>query len=349
MSEKITQYEDEIELIDILRVIWKRKYLIMGGTLACGIIAAIISLSLPKIYMITMILEPGTVKNNRNDKKIFFQIASPENVKSMIDSGVFNNDILNLLKKSNKDIPKSLNIKTIIPNKSNIINVQYKTKDIATGIQILNLLKDLLLKKYSYKVDLIKKSYEDDLITQNEEIDINKAEQKMIRNNIINLDKRIDQLDTDIKLLNKNTKQLIEKRESFISDNNNQNNVILATLIINDMVQENFTLIRFYKSEVNDCLSEKQHYSLKLEEIERNINIVKRVIPEINLQKDSVQSILVIQPPNQSRNPVKPKAKLNILLAILAGGFIMLFISFFVEYLSKFRSNNITNNKELSG
>ena len=29
-------YEDEINLIDYLRVLWKRKWLIIGGTLICA-------------------------------------------------------------------------------------------------------------------------------------------------------------------------------------------------------------------------------------------------------------------------------------------------------------------------
>ena len=308
MSEKTPQHEDEIELIDILRVIWKRKYLIMGGTLACGLIAAIISLSMPKTYMITMILEPGivTIKANNN-----YYIDSPENIKFMIDSGVFN-------------------------------------KDIATGLQILNILKDLLLKKYSDKVALFKKSYVNDLIIKREEISKHEAELQTIKNNIINMEKRVDQLKADIKLLNKNTIKLVEKRDIIVSAHKNQNN-ILAAILYNNMLQHNFALVSFYKNETNDCLSQKQQYSLKLKETEENINILKKVISEINLQKDIVQNIQVIQPPNQSRNPVKPKVKLNIVLAILAGGFIMLFISFFVEYLSKFRSNNLINNKELSG
>ena len=345
MSEKTPQHEDEIELIDILRVIWKRKYLIMGGMVACGLIAAIISLSMPKTYMITMILEPGivTIKANNN-----YYIDSPENIKFMIDSGVFNNDIMKLLKINNKDIPKSLNIKANNLKKSNIINVQYKTKDIATGIQILNILKDLLLKKYSDKVALFKKSYVNDLIIKREEMSKHEAELQTIKNNIINMEKRVDQLKADIKLLNKNTIKLVEKRDIIVSAHKNQTS-ILAAILYNNMLQHNFALVSFYKNETNDCLSQKQQYSLKQKETEENINILKKVISEINLQKDIVQNIQVIQPPNQSRDPVTPKVKLNIVLAILAGGFIMLFISIFVEYLSKFRSNNLINNKELSG
>jgi uncharacterized protein involved in exopolysaccharide biosynthesis len=339
MSEKTPQHEDEIELIDILRVIWKRKYLIMGGMLACGLIAAIISLSMPKTYMITMILEPVTSLIDDN---------MPENIRHIINSGAFNNDIINLLKKNSKDIPKSLNIKAKNFKKSNIIKVQYKSKDIATGLQILNILKDLLLKKYNDKVDLYKKSYDIDLIIKKGEISKYEAEQQTIKNSIINIEKRVDQLKADIKLLNKNTRKLVEKRDIIISAHKNQNS-ILAVILYNNMLQQNFAFVSFYKNETNDCLSQKHQYNLKLKETEENINILKKVISEINLQKDSIHNIQVIQSPRQSNSPVKPKMKLNIVLAIFVGGFIMIFVSFFVEYVSKFRINKLINNKEVPG
>ncbi len=43
---------DEIELIDLLHVIWKWKYLIIGGTVFFAVTAIIISLVMPKIYRI---------------------------------------------------------------------------------------------------------------------------------------------------------------------------------------------------------------------------------------------------------------------------------------------------------
>lgn len=50
--------EDEIELIDLLRVIWKWKYLIIGGTLVCAIAAMVISSIMPKIYRIETVIHP---------------------------------------------------------------------------------------------------------------------------------------------------------------------------------------------------------------------------------------------------------------------------------------------------
>ena len=42
-ERRIDPYEDEVELMDYLLVIWKWKYLILAGTLAFALAAAIIS------------------------------------------------------------------------------------------------------------------------------------------------------------------------------------------------------------------------------------------------------------------------------------------------------------------
>ena len=38
VPEPIHDYEEEVELIDVLRVLWDRKWLIVGGTVACGLL-----------------------------------------------------------------------------------------------------------------------------------------------------------------------------------------------------------------------------------------------------------------------------------------------------------------------
>ena len=47
-SRRIDPYEDEIELMDYLLVIWKWKYLILAGTVICALIVYIISFTTPK-------------------------------------------------------------------------------------------------------------------------------------------------------------------------------------------------------------------------------------------------------------------------------------------------------------
>jgi uncharacterized protein involved in exopolysaccharide biosynthesis len=47
---------DETGLIDYLKVLWKWKRLIIGGTLLCMIVAAVVSLMMPKVYRATALL-----------------------------------------------------------------------------------------------------------------------------------------------------------------------------------------------------------------------------------------------------------------------------------------------------
>ena len=108
--------EDEIELIDLLRVIWKWKYLIIGGTFAFALVAVVISFAMPKIYSVDAILEPGILniinEGENEDKRIY--IDSPQNLKALIDIGSFDNQILKVLgpPTDSREVTKKIEFKT---------------------------------------------------------------------------------------------------------------------------------------------------------------------------------------------------------------------------------------------
>jgi len=51
--------EHEVDLIDYLNVVWKRKYLIIGGTLVTAVAALVVSLAMPKTYEVSRTLKIG--------------------------------------------------------------------------------------------------------------------------------------------------------------------------------------------------------------------------------------------------------------------------------------------------
>ncbi len=61
--------EQEIELIDYLNVVWKRKGLIIGGTLVVAAAALVVSLSMPKTYEVSRTIQigklPGGIQGGR--------------------------------------------------------------------------------------------------------------------------------------------------------------------------------------------------------------------------------------------------------------------------------------------
>ena len=50
MREGVEEYEREVELIDYIEVLLKRKWLIIGGTLLCAVVTGLSVLSSPRLY-----------------------------------------------------------------------------------------------------------------------------------------------------------------------------------------------------------------------------------------------------------------------------------------------------------
>jgi len=209
--------EDEIELIDILRVIWKWKYLILLGTVVCGLAAAIISLNMEKIYSIDMVLRPGILSIEEGGKNVY--IDSPQNIKALIESGMFDNDILDYLKNNNADnIPQELRFKVTIPKQSDTIKVQYETSDIKQGIDLQNFLGKLLLENYKKLVKYFKNEYDMKSNSLKSEAGSIKRTILSYKRNVKNIEKRIDELTSEIESIKNNTTNLIKERNKLLSN-----------------------------------------------------------------------------------------------------------------------------------
>ena len=62
--------DDEIELIDYLRVLWKWKWLIIMITFVCMVAAGVVSFMMPKLSKVFMTIEPGIIRLDENGRLI---------------------------------------------------------------------------------------------------------------------------------------------------------------------------------------------------------------------------------------------------------------------------------------
>jgi hypothetical protein len=294
---RIERYEDEIELIDILRVLWKWKYLIMIGTFICGLLAAIISFNMSKIYSIDMVLRPGILEIGEHGKNIY--IDSPQNIKALIDYGTFNNDILDYLNEIKmENIPTKLEFKVSIPKDSDTIKIRYETDDIKQGMVVQNHLGKLLLETYRKLVKYFKNEYDVKLDILKSELDYIKVTIQSYKRNVKNIEKRIDELMPEIELIKNNTANLIRERDKLISKNPKEND-ILSALLYSNTIQQNLQLSNDYQNQINDYKEKK----------------------ESELQK--------------------PRKMLIIGLAVVVGLFLMLFLAFFLEFVSNHKQKRM--------
>lgn len=156
MPQGIDQFEDEIELMDYLKVLW--KYLILVGTLVCAVGAAVISLQMTKVYGINTALQPGILKVTDDGKTVY--IDSPQNIKALIETGAFNGQILkNIQVSDSNDLPESVEFEVKIPKGTSVLDVLYETPNIDLGLQIVKNLHEAMLEKYERLVEYYKENW----------------------------------------------------------------------------------------------------------------------------------------------------------------------------------------------
>ena len=76
-----------------------------------------------------------------------------------------------------------------------------------------------------------------------------------------------------------------------------------------------------------------------IKDLESQKRLIQEKIANIEFKKNTIQNIQILQLPKSSLSPIKPKKKLNVLLAGVVGLFLTVFLAFFIEYISKHKNS----------
>jgi uncharacterized protein involved in exopolysaccharide biosynthesis len=335
-SRRYDPYEDEIELMDYLKVLWKWKYLILVGTLVCAIGAAVVSLNMTKIYGITTVLKPGILKVSDDGKIVY--IDSPQNIKGIIETSGFDGQLLKNIKfPDTEEPPTSVEFKVTIPKNTNILEVSHETPHVDIGMQIMKNLNQALLKQYVKLVEYYGEKQDMEIARRMSEIEDQKAVLDATKKEIHILERVINELVAEMRLVKENTASLIKQREKFVSSEPDTRDILSAILFTNT-IQQNIALDKTSRDGLSEYRSRKENLSLQLETTQNKIKSLLTEIKSLEFKKNSIQNIQIIKTPERSLYPVKPKTRLNVMLAGVVGLFLTIFLAFFVEYISKYKS-----------
>jgi len=322
--EKYSYQEDEINLIDYLRVIWKWKWLIIGGTLICAVVAGVISPEMPKTYEVTMAIEPGIVD-------VGIRSDSPANISSKIGEEVYNARIVKLFGKDP--------LKTVCRFKSRVtsnmikVSSNWMEKDVDFGVKASMQLLTLLDDDYKEIIEQKKSSYDGKiLMKQNHSSNIGKR-LKLQQVNLETIKKRKEVLMQAIKEVRHNTEKFIHQREIILKNKGAGNDTAIAiysTAIERDMIHINLLENKLYDLDIA-----KNDVAANIEDLIRNIVNIEVEIDLLKMEKGAIKTIKVIQNPEVSSIPVKSKKKQAVLLATVVGFFFFIFLAFFIEYIRK--------------
>jgi uncharacterized protein involved in exopolysaccharide biosynthesis len=333
MEQNIRNYEEtDIDLSRYVQVIAKRKKTLIAVfllTLAIGVVYILFS---PKIYRVSMMIQPpvtGPSLTGAND------LEPAENLKGLIVNGAYNEELKRIL---NVDLDKNgLDLKVVIPSKTNIlqISVDLEEKKKALGISLLRNLSNLISDSYARNIDA-KASDIANQIKLNERAILNAREKaESLRAQISEIEEREDKLRDEIKSININTAQILEKREKTLRENSATESA--ATLLLANYIQNNSSYLNQVNNQSSDLSIRKVNLNLELKSIGNQINNFQTEIDRLNISKSFIANLKIIAQPRVLPDPVSPNKKRILAVSIVMG----LFLGALAIFLQEFWANNL--------
>lgn len=293
--------EQEIELIDLVRILGKRRKLILLGTLVLTLAAAGISLLLPKVYEVSAIIEPGKMID-LGKTGVDRAIVGPEEIKENVLGEAYDNNVRKKLNLSPTDYPKKF--KVIVPKETSLVKISIETANPQQGSMILEELMNQITAAVKEKVNVEKQKMNNDV--QLEEINNN------------SLMERISLTSNQVEDIAGKIKDLEASRKKAMASSRSD---ALSALLYSNEIQNQ----QIYLNDLQE----------KLKQLEAEALGADLRIDNLRLTMSQLIATNLVKPPTVSERPVKPKKSLIVALAFMLGLLGTTLLAFLLEYFER--------------
>ena len=331
----MNENRNEIELIDFLNIIWKRKWFIITSTLFLVIAAGVISFLLPQKWEINALIQPSKfLVQTEGGQFEEIMVVDPKQIAGQINQATYNNIIAAEL---NLDIRKFPKLKAENLRDTNLVRVSTKENDIEKAKLILHSLFNHLKRQLDSKVNIETKGIDSKI--KSKEIENLRIEGEIRANkNKLNIVKqRKKEIEKEMSETRKRIEVLEKEQHLSLKKKNRSESESLAMLLYSNEIQQSLE----YHNTLNELLSEKkieeENINLEIVNKEERIKQLENDIDNLNERKGRIDYAQLIKEPTSSLYPVFPKKKLIVLIVGIFSLLSFTMLAFFVEYLEKQR------------
>jgi len=329
------EHENEIELMDFLYILWKRKWLIIILTSFCVITAGMTSLLLPKKWEVDSIIVPSKfliqTEGGQYEEVV---VVDPKQVAGQISEATYNSKIANEL---NIEINKFPKLTAANLPDTNLVRVSIKEKNIEKAKLILHSLFNHLKIQLDKKVEIEIKGIDSQI--KSNEIEKARIEEEIKANknqiNIVKLRKK--EIKNEMSDIKQRTKKLEEEQRSSLKKENRSESESLALLLYSNEIQQ--SLMNY--NTLNELLStkriEEENINIEVENKQEKIKQLENDIITLSEKKGRIDYTQLVKEPTSSIRPVSPKKKLIVLITGILSLLVFIMLAFFLEYLEKHR------------
>lgn len=205
---------DEVQLIDLLLVLWKRKWLIIVGTLICVVTAGIVAFNMPKVYETSSSMEVRQIEDRFiEEAPVISQKIKSASLKEKITQELS----IPLEEISGEDFFK---ISFQTGKDSLVLTTKIETDKPHQGIKILEIINQSILKDHQKKIEEAKKEFLDKLTVYQSKISQTELQieslEKELSDKIVLSQAKINQIELQIQSLEKELSDKIAINEKWI-------------------------------------------------------------------------------------------------------------------------------------
>jgi capsular polysaccharide biosynthesis protein len=295
--------EEEIELIDIFRILWKRRKLILLGTLFLTIGAAGISLLLPKVYEVSTIIEPGIRPIADVNGQIVNEmpVVTPEALREGILGGAYDARIQKKLNIAPKDYPK---IRVVTPKNTLLVKISIESSKPEQALAILNELVSLVGSDIQEKLESEKSKI-------GHEIKLTQIYDQSLVEKIKLVEKQTTAVTAKMQDLEKNRERSMASRTTDA----------MSVLLYSNEIQNQQIYLNGLQEKLKNLETEAQGSSVRIDNLRLKLSLIK--------------STSLTKPPSIPDKPVKPKKPLIVALAFMVGLMGSMLLVFLLEYFER--------------
>ena len=307
MQEQKYIQEDEIDLREIFKSIFERKYFILIFTLIITILAIIyVSIKTP-IYEAKAVIEIGSYKTESDEVRVVDNLNEFSKKLSTIFIDLRKDDIEKESEITNISISKGM--KNYIEISSQAISNDLALKEIEA---VLSFTKD----EHGKFLNDIKEK--------------NKIQISNIDNSVKNLQEQIVNIDRKIELYEKNVINLEEQMKFVLESLKNINSLDPSIAALKSMEKRDISNdIISNKSQLFDLMIKKESISnLEINKLIERKKILESLTLDYNIKNSDIVGKIQI-----NDYPVKPKKTLVVVVSFVTGFILSIFIIFFMQFI----------------
>ena len=325
------EQRDQIELMDYLSVLWRRKWLIILPTLLLTAAAVVVSLLLPQKWEVDGLIQPSKIFI-RSDNGLLSEVVfvDPVQVASQINRESYNQRIAAELNLEINDFPT---IRAESLADTNLIHMSLRDSDVEKAKAILRSLFGHLKADLDGKAEVEVKGIEAQITWNRIEKTRLETEIQIAKNKVRITDARIKEIEGDMDDTRSRISALDQEQLATLKTENKTQTESLALLLYSNEIQQSLQYLNTLQELLRAKKVDEEDLNAEIDDKQKKILQIENTIQNLIDRKGLIDYTRLVKEPTSSVSPVFPSKRLIVAVAFLAGLLVFAFLALFLEYV----------------